>query len=287
VIEGNRKQFWYKIQKLFLTKINHNFYLFIYLFSDSATFVAVPAPGTYYSIRVSPSTNEIAPKIYVDGLNDGSYVKKSDSSYGVKKGFKNKNRTKRYDFIFDNTEWVETNITQRSKFGGLGAISVYFYKIKKRYNSSRSSSSCRDFEEVKIPETKKYFDMALTTKFSEGIEIHKSRHSLVLETDKEPLAVLHINYRLADWLIPMAATQNSCTSASTSTSSTSTLATSSTPTSAVTMDIKNEVTNFKSDIESKPLITQSARKRKRKYQEIIIILDSDEERAHEAAELDK
>ncbi|CAB4380232.1 unnamed protein product [Rhizophagus irregularis] len=215
-------------------------------FCDSATFIAVPGPGTYYSIVVSPSTSKIAPKIYVDGRNDDSYVKK----------------------------WIETDIPQRTKYGGLG---------------------------VKIPETKKYFDVALTTKFSEGIECYGDRSSYKIVRDDEPLAVLHINYRLADWLIPIVAntptvyTQNSCASSSTSTSSTSSPSTSTTSTSyqemivssaATNVDIKNEVNNFESDTENKPLITQSIKKRKRRYQEIIVILDSDEECTHEAVELD-
>ncbi|CAB4468991.1 hypothetical protein RhiirA1_461316 [Rhizophagus irregularis] len=283
-------------------------------FCDSATFVAVPAPGTHYSIVVSPSTSEIAPKIYVDGINDGYYVNSSTSSYGIVKGFYNGNKTMRYDFIFDKTEWIETDIPQRTKYGGLGAISVYFYKIINKYKSSRNYNSEKAFEKVKIPETKKCFDVGLTTKFSEGIEYYGygSINSIIREN--EPLAVLHINYRLADWLIPMATntsytasavyrtnTQNSCASASTSTSSTSTpststpststTATSSAPAStsssaATNIDIKNEVNNFENDTENKPLITQSVKKRKRRYQEMIIILDSDEECTHEVVELD-
>ncbi|RGB38645.1 hypothetical protein C1646_525059 [Rhizophagus diaphanus] len=268
----------------------------------------VPGPGTYYSIVVSPSTSEIAAKIYVDGRNDHSYVKSSDSSFSIVKGFHNRNRTIRYDFIFDKTEWIETDIPQRTKYGGLGVISVYFYKVKGRYESSRNYSSYlsydlnKDVKGVKIPETKKYFDVALTTKFSEGIERYAGHSSYKIVRDDEPLAVLHINYRLADWLIPMATntsytasavyrtnTQNSCASASTSTSSTT--ATSSAPastsSSAVTnIDIKNEFNNFEYDTENKPLITQSVKKRKRRYQEMIIILDSDEECTHEMVELD-
>ncbi|UZO01980.1 uncharacterized protein OCT59_020486 [Rhizophagus irregularis] len=244
-------------------------------FCDSATFIAVPGPGTYYSIVVSPSISKIAPKIYVDGRNDDSYVKSSDSSFSIVKGFHNRNRTIRYDFIFDKTEWIETDIPQRTKYGGL------------------------------------------------GIECYGDRSSYKIVRDDEPLAVLHINYRLADWLIPIVAniyTQNSCASSSTSTSSTSSPSTSTTSTSsalastsssaatnvdiknvkkrkrryqemivssaATNVDIKNEVNNFESDTENKPLITQSIKKRKRRYQEIIVILDSDEECTHEAVELD-
>ncbi|RGB38642.1 hypothetical protein C1646_812489 [Rhizophagus diaphanus] len=284
-------------------------------FCDSATFIAVPGPGTYYSIVVSPSTSEIAPKIYVDGRNDDSYVKSSDSSFSIVKGFHNRNRTIRYDFIFDKTEWIETDIPQRTKYGGLGIISVYFYKVKERSKDS---------------ETKKYFDVALTTKFSEGIERYGDCSSYKIVRDDEPLAVLHINYRLADWLIPIVASASTSTSStfspSTSTTSTSS-ALASTSSSAATnvdiknevnnfesdtenkplitqsvkkrkrryqemissatnVDIKNEVNNFESDTENKPLITQSIKKRKRRYQEIIVILDSDEECTHEAVELD-
>src|SRR5438045_8835684 len=105
-----------------------------------------------------------------------------------------------YNFIFDNTELIETNIIQNAEFGGFGAISVYFYKIKNMYKSFLDYNSNKLFEEVKIPETKKSFDVALTTKFSKGAESYTRLGPFErIITENEPLAVLHINYRSADW----------------------------------------------------------------------------------------
>ncbi|GET03795.1 glycoside hydrolase family 20 protein [Rhizophagus clarus] len=209
-------------------------------FCNSAMFVAVPALGTSYNIKISPSTtSDIAARVFVDGLSDGFFTRKY---------------------------WVETTHVQTSKFGGYGAISVYYYKIQHIYESPLEYNSERMFEEVKIPETKKSFDVALTTKFSSGIESHFSGPWEVVITENDPIAVLHINYRSIDWFyIKGISIENSMqVIASTSTST----------------DIKNE---------DKTSVIQTVKKNKKKknYQEFIVILDSDDDECkREVMELD-
>ncbi|GBB91488.1 hypothetical protein RclHR1_18800003 [Rhizophagus clarus] len=235
-------------------------------FCNSAMFVAVPALGTSYNIKISPSTtSDIAARVFVDGLSDGFFTRKCNAAYTIK-GFYNRNATMMHEFYFDKTDWVETTHVQTSKFGGYGAISVYYYKIQHIYESPLEYNSERMFEEVKIPETKKSFDVALTTKFSSGIESHFSGPWEVVITENDPIAVLHINYRSIDWFyIKGISIENSMqVIASTSTST----------------DIKNE---------DKTSVIQTVKKNKKKknYQEFIVILDSDDDECkREVMELD-
>jgi hypothetical protein len=190
------------------------------------------------------------------------------------KGFYNRNATKIFNFFFEKTNWIETNNVQTAEFGGYGAISVYFYKIKHIYESPLEYNSSKMFEEVKIPETKKSFDVALTTKFSNGIESRCSGPWEVVLTENDPLAVLHINYRSVDWFYikGISIQENSMQVAIASTSS------------ETTVDSKNGVIP---NIDDKTSITKTIKKNKRRkrYQEIIVILDSDDD-TREAMELD-
>ncbi|RIA96756.1 hypothetical protein C1645_733014 [Glomus cerebriforme] len=253
-------------------------------FCDSATFVAVPAPGTYYSIKISPSSSEIAAKVYVDGIDDGSLARSNLSSCTIMKGFRNRNSNTIHYFIFDKTEWVDTNISQRTEFGGFGAVSVYFYKIRSM-RTSYSHNSNKEFEKVKVPENKKCFDVALTTKFSEGAKYYASNRREKVETDDEPLAVLHINYRSTDWffLKEIKIQENSMIDNTSTSNEMENIAT--------TVDIKDEVIKAEPEI-SKEIITVSndnkrktsithVRKKKQKYQEIVVILDSDDDKVIE------
>ncbi|RIA85438.1 hypothetical protein C1645_781831 [Glomus cerebriforme] len=256
-------------------------------FCDSATFVAVPAPGTYYSLKIFPNTTDITAKVFVDGTNDGFYTRKG-SSHVIMKGFYNRDASKLYNFVFDKTEWIESNISQRTEFGGFGIISVYFYKIKKSYESRFNYNSNKTFEKVKVPESKKCFDVAVTTKFSEGSESYNSRHWEIVKTEDEPLAVLHINYRSADWFFFKGITiQNNPTVVNTFNTSNEIE-----DVKPIIVDTKNEVIKVEND-NSKEIITINdtnenpsvihVRKKKRRYQEIIVLLDSDDD---EVMELD-
>ncbi|CAG8486025.1 17259_t:CDS:2 [Rhizophagus irregularis] len=154
-------------------------------FCDSATFIAVPGPGTYYSIVVSPSISKIAPKIYVDGRNDDSYVKSSDSSFSIVKGFHNRNRTIRYDFIFDKTEWIETDIPQRTKYGGLDIKNVK--KRKRRYQEMIVSSAATN---VDIKNEVNNFESDTENKplITQSIKKRKRRYQeiiVILDSDEE------------------------------------------------------------------------------------------------------
>src|SRR5581483_10415807 len=96
--------------------------------------------------------NPIKAIIYIDGKNDDSYNTISDNLTKKKSSFYNKDFTKKHKFIFDNTEWVEekvyNNNLEKMKYGGLGVISVYFYrgKYKKRKKGHQAIASEMGFE---------------------------------------------------------------------------------------------------------------------------------------------
>ncbi|CAB4380240.1 unnamed protein product [Rhizophagus irregularis] len=251
-------------------------------FCNSATFVAVPSLGTYYNIKISPgTTHEIAARVFVDGSSDGFFTNKCNSSF-IMKGFYNRNATMMYNFFFEKTNWIETDNVQNAEFGGYGAISVYFYKIKHIYETSLQYNSDKTFEEVKVPEAKKSFDVALTTKFSNGIESHCSGPWEMIITENDPLAVLHINYRSVDWFYikGISIQENSMQVAIASTSNKNL---------TTTVDTKNEVIPKEtSDTEDKTSIDKTVKKnrRRKRYQEIIVLLDSDDDDTREVMELD-
>ncbi|CAB4445551.1 unnamed protein product [Rhizophagus irregularis] len=226
-------------------------------FCNSATFVAVPSLGTYYNIKISPgTTHEIAARVFVDGSSDGFFTNKCNSSF-IMKGFYNRNATMMYNFFFEKTNWIETDNVQNAEFGGYGAISVYFYKIKHIYETSLEYNSDKTFEEVKVPEAKKSFDVALTTKFSNGIESHCSDPWEMIITENDPLA------------LAIASTSNKNLT--------------------TTVDTKNEVIPKEtSDTEDKTSIDKTVKKnrRRKRYQEIIVLLDSDDDDTREVMELD-
>jgi hypothetical protein len=151
-------------------------------------------------------------KVFVDGQNDGGYTHLITCSPYIKEVFYNQDCSKRYKFVFDKTEWTdmdESNVN--SKYGELGVISVCFYRAKFVRRIGPVGSDCKklnlghDLKQVKVFETKDNIDITFTTKFAEEEVFKKpklSESETTLERiDKEPIAVLHINYRPVDWFI--------------------------------------------------------------------------------------
>jgi len=185
--------------------------------SEHTTFVAVPEAKTRYKIIFAAleasKSNPMIAKIYIDGKNDIHYRLCESLTYEVS-GFYNEGYTKMHDLMFDNTEWVEKDLYEVDsnkvnsnfmEFGGLGAISVYFYKGIYRSNFMRfmQYNSNVDIEQTKISEGKKCVDIVYTTKFDKGKEASSPDfgQKLVIIGDSEPVAALHINYRPLDWIM--------------------------------------------------------------------------------------
>ncbi|RIA95845.1 hypothetical protein C1645_756493 [Glomus cerebriforme] len=177
------------------------------IISPLTTFVAVPKPGTPYKIQYSTADGgPYKAKVFVDGQNDKGYTHFITDMPFIKEGFCNKDCSMRHQLVFDKTEWTDYTDESNVKYGGLGIISVYFYKAKfvKRIGSDyRRLKLGRDLKQVKVSETKSNIDITLTTKFDGGEVIKKPKPSedTLTRTDKEPIAVLHINYRPVDWFI--------------------------------------------------------------------------------------
>ncbi|CAI2179147.1 12645_t:CDS:2 [Funneliformis geosporum] len=181
----------------------------------SATFVAVPEPGTSYKIKYSSALatdhEPIKAKVYIDGQTDKCYTNLVTCLSFSKEGFYNQDFTKKYKLIFDKTEWTEmdqsTVIPKKARYGDLGVISVYFYqaRFKKRKENKRlkTSSSERDLKQTKVTENKSNIDITLTTKFDEGEAFKQPElnERTLSKMEKEPIAVLHINYRPTYWFV--------------------------------------------------------------------------------------
>ncbi|CAI2162462.1 10794_t:CDS:2 [Funneliformis geosporum] len=190
-------------------------------YCEQTSFVAVPEPGTSYEIRFAALNanrfNLIAAKIYVDGKNDGKHYYTWNGSTYIVSGFYNSDSSRKHNFIFDATSWVEEDFSSSEymEHGGLGAISIYFYKgrhEKIEEPIGRPLTWMYELEQTKVPEGKTCMDIAYTTKFDKGKKVlssqkNKSTNTVVIE-DGEPLAVLHLNYRPLDWIM-MKINQNS------------------------------------------------------------------------------
>ncbi|CAG8554422.1 2905_t:CDS:2 [Funneliformis mosseae] len=182
--------------------------------SASSTFVAVPEPGTSYKIRYSSAIatdhEPIKAKVYIDGQTDKCYTHLVTCLSFSKECFYNQDFTKKYKLIFDKTEWTEmdqsTVTPKKASYGDLGVISVYFYQasFKKRKESKRLRKTCsEDLKQTKVTENKSNIDITFTTKFDEGEAFNQPElnEKTLTKMDKEPIAVLHINYRPTYWFV--------------------------------------------------------------------------------------
>src|SRR5437762_1130179 len=142
------------------------------LYSDVATYVAVK-PEAKYSIRYSSTIatmwTPLMAFVYVDGEHDYTYQEVSSSSSIERDYFVN--LKKKCYFKFETSQLDDLEIPfQRKPYGGIGAISVYFYKAKfilprQVYASNYSVN------QVQVAESKSTYDIKFTTAFEETNEL--------------------------------------------------------------------------------------------------------------------
>ncbi|CAG8679984.1 6051_t:CDS:2 [Funneliformis mosseae] len=176
-------------------------------YSDLETYVAVK--DLNYSVRFSSTNASIwAPLmayVFVDGEYDYTYRELSSSSPREKDSFWNNTLSKKYYFKFNlppSSEIDNLEIPlQRKPFGGLGAISIYFYKAKIIPEKPVYIPNF-SINQVQVPESKSIkLGIKFTTAFEEGEGYFNRQAVATMEKQSEdPVAVLHIHYRPATWL---------------------------------------------------------------------------------------
>ncbi|RIA91468.1 hypothetical protein C1645_822062 [Glomus cerebriforme] len=194
--------------------------------SGTIHYVAVNVDyGTRFSVRFSAedATKDQPIKAYlsVDGNWDFTYYQLTDEKFRKENGFWNKDRNKKYYFKFiqttsssDSIKLVNNNNINiinidnefsLKKSGGLGCVSVYFYRAKwvnhhckvPNFNINHKSA------EKKFKKFNK--DISLYTGFDE--EFHEQNDDIQIgvvnlkRISKKPIAELHIHYRDISYFI--------------------------------------------------------------------------------------
>ncbi|GBC03547.1 hypothetical protein RclHR1_05190011 [Rhizophagus clarus] len=176
-------------------------------YSDNVTYIAVK-PEMRYSIRFSSTRasmwSPLMAYVYVDGEYDYTYREISNSSPREKDCFWNNTLSKKYYFKFEISQLYEIDNpeipVQRKPFGGLGAISVYFYKARVIPQTPVYIPNF-SVNQVKVAESKSTCGIKFTTAFEEAEGFFNRQAVATMEKQgDEPVAVLHLHYRPATWL---------------------------------------------------------------------------------------
>jgi hypothetical protein len=120
-----------------------------------------------------------------------------------KDGFFDEQRQKHL-FRFDVTNWINEEYSKnvqltKSRFGGIGAISVYFYKAEE--DEKLNNLIKGKVHKVKVPEsTGVGMGIKISTGFEKCQDIKMASYKRLKSTLTIPVAVLHIHYRPTRWL---------------------------------------------------------------------------------------
>ncbi|GBB83949.1 hypothetical protein RclHR1_01060013 [Rhizophagus clarus] len=154
-----------------------------------------------YSARMANEDDPIIAIIYVDGTNDYVCHVLTSSSPQTINYFWDFSRNKKYYFEFSEVQ-SSPKPCLKPLYGGIGTVSIYFYKAYKITNKLTSMpyyvlSQSRIIEPRFRPEIK------FTTKFNEMVDANVSTipNFDVTKQSNDPIAVLHIHYRSESWLI--------------------------------------------------------------------------------------
>ncbi|RIA84161.1 hypothetical protein C1645_832705 [Glomus cerebriforme] len=187
--------------------------------SDKIFYAAVEELGTNYVVQFgaspdhfSSSCTTLKAKLFIDGRWDHTCKQIQKSSLEAKKdGFFDEQRQKHL-FKFDVTNWIndskddsKNNIKYtdtrliRSRFGGIGAISVYFYIAEedKKFNDRIKDK----VQKVNVPESAGIgMGIKISTGFQKSQDVKIASNKMLKSISTIPIAVLHIHYRPACWL---------------------------------------------------------------------------------------
>ncbi|GBB83701.1 hypothetical protein RclHR1_01040006 [Rhizophagus clarus] len=185
-------------------------------YSTHNWFVSVPESGLHFSIRiwsfVATRQNPILAVIFIDGMSDYILHLLDSNTVETIDTFTDKDNKKSYLLKFNPTLWVDGNDMRnaknnlsesRSKFGGMGCISVYFYKAVRGLKSPEIPNYT--LQQIPLNENKgPLHGINLTTAFVEKSgslmgQTHTKPY-IGWKPDGKALAVLHLHYRPTYWL---------------------------------------------------------------------------------------
>lgn len=202
---------------IYIVNFISNFIFFIfYLHSTHNWFVSVPESGLQFSIRiwsyVATRQNPILAVIFIDGMSDFILHLLDSNSVERIDTFTDKDNKKSYFLKFNPTLWIDGNDMRNtvnnlseshSKYGGMGCVSVYFYKAVKGLKSPEIPNYT--LQQIPLNENKgPIHGINITTAFVEksGSLMGQTRTKPYIgwKPDGKALAALHLHYRPTYWL---------------------------------------------------------------------------------------
>ncbi|CAG8459797.1 10802_t:CDS:2 [Cetraspora pellucida] len=179
---------------------------------DSFIWAEVPHAGVQFSIRFSSTKatphDPIMAFIVVDGQLDYRYIELYNSGAYLRDHFVSAYRDFRYYFKFDKTMWsdechkVYSDSSQPISYGGIGAISVYFYRATPVFELVGEIPNFQLHQKI-LPERKTMASIGLSTTFQPMWvpDNMMPNVNFLRPRSNSPIAVLHLHYRPASSVI--------------------------------------------------------------------------------------
>ncbi|CAG8471510.1 688_t:CDS:2 [Dentiscutata heterogama] len=180
--------------------------------SDSFVWAEVPHAGVQFSIRFSSTKatphDPIMAFIVVDGQLDYRYIELYNSGAYLRDHFVSAYRDFRYYFKFDKTMWsdefhkVYSDLSQTISYGGIGAISVYFYRATPIFELVGEIPNFQLHQKI-LPERRTMASIGLSTSFQPMWvpDNMMPNVNFLRPRSNSPIAVLHLHYRPASSII--------------------------------------------------------------------------------------
>ncbi|CAG8705428.1 28154_t:CDS:2, partial [Dentiscutata erythropus] len=171
-----------------------------------------PHAGVQFSIRFSSTKatphDPIMAFIVVDGQLDYRYIELYNSGAYLRDHFVSAYRDFRYYFKFDKTMWsdefhkVYSDPSQTISYGGIGAISVYFYRATPIFELVGEIPNFQLHQKI-LPERRTMASIGLSTSFQPMWvpDNMMPNVNFLRPRSNSPIAVLHLHYRPASSII--------------------------------------------------------------------------------------
>ncbi|PKY50213.1 hypothetical protein RhiirA4_529678 [Rhizophagus irregularis] len=183
-------------------------------FLSFSHFALAPLQSNYVIKVSSDNASKISPMlafIYVDGCYDSTSLRLVNDSPVFKNGFKDINRQHKHYFEFNKSTFVRKDNVRLPKmqYGGLGSVSVYFYKARvlaSHIGIIERNRSLKFGNDQKLPNIRYYNDIKVITHYSSGVPFDQPKNLLktikpLTKFGDNPVAVLHLHYRPYEWFI--------------------------------------------------------------------------------------
>ncbi|RIB21160.1 hypothetical protein C2G38_1127827 [Gigaspora rosea] len=180
--------------------------------SDSFVWAEVPHAGVQFSIRFSSAQatphDPIMAFIVVDGQLDYRYIELYNSGAYLRDHFVSAYRDFRYYFKFDKTMWTDefhkvySDPSQPITYGGIGAISVYFYRATPVFELVGEIPNFHLHQKI-LPDRRAMASIGLSTTFQPMWvpDNMMPNVNFLRPRSNSPIAVLHLHYRPASSFI--------------------------------------------------------------------------------------